>query len=56
MSFKLVTEIFQIAVFIALLIYCYTLLGFTLYQAVLTVSSILFGMITAIYFALNRED
>lgn len=55
-DFKLVIDVTQTIVFIILLVYGYTLVGFTLSQAVLVVSNVIFGMIAVAYSALNDKD
>lgn len=55
-DFKLIIDIVQTVTFIMLLVYLYTLLGFTLYQSVLAVSNVIFGMIALSYFLLNKKN
>ena len=55
-DFRLIIDIIQTIAFIIFLIYGYTLIGFTLSQAVLVVSNIIFGMIAVGYFALTKKN
>lgn len=55
-NFKFVVEVIQALFFIVFLVYGYILLGFTLTQAVLVTSNVIFGMIAVAYFFLNNKD
>ena len=55
LTLRLIVNAVLIVIFMALLVYVYTVIGFTSTQAILAVINLVFGMICAVYFALEKS-